>query len=719
LKRDTGMNGRPGPWSLWPLIWRLFPYLRPYRGLAAGSVVLTVFSIVISVAEPWPLAFILDSVLGTHRPPALLLQIVRTSDHYQLLIWAALAGLALVGLRNGLNVLHEYVNTKLHQRLVLDFRSDIFEHAQRLSVSYHDATPTGMLMNQMNSMPDAAGNLVIGLPPLVQGLLTVISMFVVAITIDPVLALLALTVVPVIYYSVGVYNSRIIPRLQRVRALEWQTMSIVFEAMAMLRVVAAFVRESYEFRRFRSQGLTAADARVKLTVRQTLFSLVVNTWTAGGTALVLWVGATHVLHGQLTIGELIVFLSYIAAVYGPLETISSTVGSMQQQLVTLQGAFYLLDAVPDIADAPDAIDLSEPHGAVDFDHVHFTYAGRKETLNDITFSARSGQRIAIVGPTGAGKTTLISLIKRFHDAQSGRVLVDGIDVKKLKVKSLREQVSVVLQEPELFSGTIADNIRYGWLEARLPEIMEAAKAANAHEFIERLPKGYDTELGEGGAQLSVGERQRVCVARAFLKDAPILILDEPTSSIDSMTEAVILDALDRLSTGRTTFVIAHRLSTIRHADLILVMSEGEVVERGTHLELMAEGGLYRQLYNVQMHGRAATTSRPVIAIASAIAGSYGQKDRLITVAEVERVLASTLGANVPQAQVAHAASFLMQAVQPLLDDSSPDAPRIVAALRSSNPLREPRIAAAFTEALLEIQQVAAALDVAAAHEAFQ
>jgi ATP-binding cassette subfamily B protein/subfamily B ATP-binding cassette protein MsbA len=700
---------------MWPLIPRLFPYLRPYRGLAAVSLALTVCSIVIGLAEPWPLAFMVDNVLGKQRPPTIILHLIGTSDRYVLLVLAAAAGLAIVAFRNGLNVLHEYVNTKLHQRLVLDFRSDLFEHAQRLSVSYHEATPTGMLTNQINGMPDAAGDLIIGLPPLAQSLVMVVGMFVIAITLDPVLALLSLTVVPVIYYSVGVYSSRIVPRLQSVRALEWQTMSIVFEAMSMLRVVAAFARERYEFRRFRSQGETAAGARVKLTVRQTLFSLAVNTWTAMGTALVLGIGALHVIHGQLTIGELLVFLSYIAAVYGPLETISSSVGSMQQQLVTLQGAFYLLDVVPDITDAPDAVELNDIHGTVEFDHVHFAYGGRKETLKDITFWVRPGQRIAIVGPTGAGKTTLISLIKRFHDAQSGRVLVDGIDVKKLKLKSLREQVSVVLQVPELFSGTIADNIRYGRLEATMPEIVEAAKAANAHDFIEGFPKAYETVLGEGGAQLSVGERQRVCVARAFLKDAPILILDEPTSSIDSMTEAVILDALDRLSIGRTTFVIAHRLSTIRNADLILVLSEGQLVERGTHKQLLAKRGLYRRLYDVQMHGRTVASSRPVIAIASAIAGSNGHANGHSADAEVASVLAVTLqGRGISQAHIERAASFLVQAVQPLMAEGSPDAAAIRAALRSPNPLREPKIAAAFADALHELQAVAAML----AYEAF-
>jgi ATP-binding cassette, subfamily B, bacterial len=485
--------------------------------------------------------------------------------------------------------------------------------------------------------------------------------------------------------------------------------------MAMLRVVAAFVREGYEFRRFRAQGETAADARIKLTVRQTLFSLVVNTWTAGGTALVLGVGAYHVLTGHLTIGQLMVFLAYIAAVYGPLETISSSIGSMQQQLVTLQGAFYVLDAVPDIADAPDSVELSNIRGAVAFEGVGFAYGGRNQTLKDITFSVLPGQRIAIVGPTGAGKTTLISLIKRFHDAKTGRVLVDGIDVKKLKLKSLREQVSVVLQVPELFSGTIAENIRYGRLEATTPEIEQAAKAANAHDFIERLPLGYETVLGEGGAQLSVGERQRVCVARAFLKDAPILILDEPTSSIDSITEAVILDALDRLSAGRTTFVIAHRLSTIRHADLVLVLDDGQLVERGTHKQLMARHGLYRQLHDVQLGGRKHASPKAVISIASALSSPNGHANGHSVEAEVTALLARTLESRgIPQANIEQAAFFLVKAVQPLIVDGAPDAERIRAALRSSNPLREPRIAAAFADAILQLQEVVVSL----AYEAF-
>jgi ABC-type multidrug transport system fused ATPase/permease subunit len=587
----------------------MWPWVRPHKGLGVASAVLTGFAVLVGLAQPWPLAFMVDSVLGHHPPPAAVTNLLGTSDRYTLLAFAALATLALAIITNGIAVVHEYVNTKLEMRLVLDFRSDLFWHAQKLSVDYHDRKQTGQLMTQLLQEAEAAASVVMELLPLAQSVLTLVGMFVIVLRMDAELALLSLIVVPFVYYSVGFYSTRIVPLLKYVRGLEWQSASIIFESMSMLRVVAAFAREPYEFRRFRTQGETAAKARVGLTVRQTLFSLGVNTVTAAGTALVLAVGALNVLHGQLTTGELLVVLSYIASVYQPLETISSTVGSMQQQFVAVQGAFLLLDTEPDIVDVDDAVDLGRARGAIAFNHVSFSYQERDETLHDITFTVEPGQNVGIVGPTGAGKTTLANLVKRFHDPDEGSVEVDGIDVRKIKLRSLREQISVVLQVPQLFSGTIADNIRYGRLDATEDEIVAAAKAANAHDFIERLPDGYATELSEGGAQMSVGERQRICVARAFMKDAPILILDEPTSSIDSKTENVILDALDQLIVGRTTIMIAHRLSTIRNAEVILVMNHGRLVEHGTHEDLLEVGGLYRELHEAQT-ARRRRASRP-------------------------------------------------------------------------------------------------------------
>jgi ABC-type multidrug transport system fused ATPase/permease subunit len=364
-------------------------------------------------------------------------------------------------------------------------------------------------------------------------------------------------------------------------------------------VIVAFGREDHEYGRFRSQGERANDARLRVTVRQELFALAVNVTSAVGTALVLGYGAHLVLQHRLTVGELLIVLAYIASIYKPLEAISGTIGMLQEGFINLQIAFDLLERDPDVRDAPGARAIRRTDGRVRFEHVSFHYPGRVSTLSDISFEAEPGQTIAIVGPTGAGKSTLVSLLPRFYDAQDGRILLDDTEITTIALRSLREQISVVLQEPLLFSSTVADNIRYGRLDASMDDIVAAAKAANAHEFISMLPQQYDTALGERGAQLSGGERQRIAVARAFLKNAPILILDEPTSSIDSKTEAVILDALERLMVGRTTFLVAHRLSTLRRVDSILVIDHGRLVEQGTHEELLRCGGLYRQLYDMQ------------------------------------------------------------------------------------------------------------------------
>jgi ABC-type multidrug transport system fused ATPase/permease subunit len=373
--------------------------------------------------------------------------------------------------------------------------------------------------------------------------------------------------------------------------------------MSMLRVIVSFGREGYEHRRFREQGQTAVDARVDLTVRQTGFTLSVQTATALGTAFVFFFGFRAVFNGSITIGEFIVLLSYITAIYRPLESISNTIGMLNEHFVQAKASFDLLELEPEVKEHPQPLQMERCTGAVAFEGVGFAYPGREDTLKDISFLVPPGWRIAIVGPTGAGKTTLMSLLIRFYDVREGSITIDGVDVRRLSLQSLRSQLGVVLQEPLLFSGTIAENIRYGRLDATDDEIVEAARAANAHEFIARLPAGYETELGERGAHLSGGERQRICIARAFVKDAPILILDEPTSSIDSKTENVILDALDELMVGRTSFMIAHRLSTVRDADLIIVLNHGRIVQQGTHDQLLGQDGLYRQLHEAQQRRR--------------------------------------------------------------------------------------------------------------------
>jgi ABC-type multidrug transport system fused ATPase/permease subunit len=567
------------------------------------SLGLSVVNTIVHLAQPWPLAIMIDSVAG-HKPlPPIARDILPEGHRYWQLFILVGAGFAFTVLGNALHVWQIAIDARIEQGMILDFRSDLFQHAQRLSLTFHDARKTGELMGRINYAAASVGNVVMAFPPMLQAALSLLGMFAVSILIQWQLAVISLIVVPLLYYSAGLYGKRVTPRLERVQGLEWQSLSIVHESMAMLRVIVSFGREQYEFKRFREQGEAAVDERVKLTVRQTLFTLLVNTITAAGTAGVFGYGFFLVLEGRLDIGKLIVLMSYVAAIYQPLEQISGSVGVLHTELVALRSSFELLDTAPEIAEDPDAIELERVRGDVTYERVSFSYRGRKDTLHDVDFHVESGQRVAIVGPTGAGKTTLMSLLVRFYDPREGRILIDGVDLRKLTLRSLRGQVSVVLQEPLLFSGTVAENIRYGRLNSSMDEVIEAAKQAGAHDFIERLPEGYDTQLGERGAQVSGGERQRICVARAFIRDAPILILDEPTSSIDSRTEAVILDSLERLMVGRTSFMIAHRLSTIRHADKIVVIDRGRIVEQGTHEELLIREGLYRKLHDAQTRNR--------------------------------------------------------------------------------------------------------------------
>lgn len=580
---------------------RVLRYVRPYSTLALFSVITTILLGLTALLAPWPLQILLDNVLQNKPLPPFFAQVLGgvAESRFSLLTAAVGAGLLVALIDNALSVLGKYVNTRLDQGIVLDFRSDLFRHAQRLSQAYHDQRRAGQTIFSVNFQASAAANLVMTLPPLAKSLITLLGMVWIVFSIDSRLALLSLSVVPFLYYSIGYYTSHIESRLRKVRSMEGETLSIIHESLSMLRVIVAFGREGYEFQRFREHGENAVAARVNLTVRQTLFSLAVNMTTAVGTALVLGFGAYRVIEGQLTVGKLLVVMSYLASVYQPLQMISTTVGSVQDVLIRLQGSFKVLDTEPEIRDLPGAVPILESRGEVVFEGVHFSHGGRAKTLQEINFRAAPGRVTALVGPTGAGKTTLVSLIPRVYDPARGRILLDGRDLRSLTLKSLRDQISVVHQEPLLFSGTVAENIRYGRLDATQEDIVEAAKAAGAHEFIMRMPKKYESPTGERGIQLSVGERQRVCIARAFLKNSPILILDEPTSAVDSKTEAVILQSLERLMVGRTAFVIAHRLSTIRHADLILVLQEGRILEVGTHAKLLARKGLYWQLYNVQ------------------------------------------------------------------------------------------------------------------------
>jgi ATP-binding cassette subfamily B protein/subfamily B ATP-binding cassette protein MsbA len=595
---------RRGAFELWKALPRARAYLAPYRRTLIWVTVLTVLIAVLGLAEPWPLAVILNQVLHEQKPTGIVGAVYGAHPEQAVVLLSMLIGrFAIVVIGNGFTVLSHYLGAKTEQNMVLDLRSDLFDHVQRLSLTFHDERQTGALMGQINNQAAAVGNIAMVVPPIAEASMTLVGMLAIALLVDWQLGLLSLVIVPFLYWSFGIYGARIVPRVQRVQQLEWRSLSIVHEAMAMLRVIVSFGREEYEHRRFREQGQEAVDERVRLTVRQSLYTLGVQTTTALGASLIMGVGAWHVIEGRISVGELIVLLTYVVSAYQPLEQISGTVGMVHEQLVQFDASLRLLDTEPEVKESSKAVEVTNSRGLIRLEHVCFNYVGRSRTLSDISFEVRPGERVAVVGHTGAGKSTLMSLLIRFYDPKSGRITLDGVDLRDVKLASLRSQISVVLQEPLLFSGTIAENIRYGALDASVAAVQAAARAANAHDFIVRLPQGYDTVLGERGAQLSGGERQRICVARAFLKDAPVLILDEPTSSIDSNTESVILDALDELMEGRTSFMIAHRLSTVRHADQILVMKEGQIVERGTHEQLLAGGPVYRQLHEAQNRDR--------------------------------------------------------------------------------------------------------------------
>lgn len=583
---------------IWSLMPRIMPYFRPHRLKGVGAVVTTALLALLALAQPWPLAFVVDGVLASEGVPGWVTMIAGESAG-QLILFGVVATIGITLATGVVSMANQYLTVMIQERMSLDFRSDLFEHMQRLSLAFHEDSRTGMMMYRLSSQAKAIGQLVVALPQVGQSVLTLLGMLYLAYRLNAPLALVALGVLPFIYYSISFYMARVEPQLMRVRGMEGTNFSIVHEALTMLPVIRAFGRERHEFERFRDQGERTIDARIDLTVRQTLFRLGVNLIIAIGTAAVLGVGAHQVLDGSLSVGELLVVLSYVAAVYQPLEQLTGIVASFQQFSIGVDHSLRIMDIEPDVTETDDPRPLGRAQGRIVFENVSFDYPTSPGALKDISFTVEAGESLAIVGPTGAGKSTLVSLMPRFFDPTSGRVLLDDADCRDYAIADLRHQFSMVLQEPLLFAGTIKDNIAYGRLDADSKAVREAAKKANAHAFIAGLPDGYRTSLGERGSKVSGGERQRISVARAFLRDAPILILDEPTSAIDSRTEEVILDALERLMEGRTTVVIAHRLSTLRNVDKVLVLDRGRAVQFGTHDDLVAQEGLYRQLWTTQ------------------------------------------------------------------------------------------------------------------------
>jgi ATP-binding cassette subfamily B protein/subfamily B ATP-binding cassette protein MsbA len=435
--------------------------------------------------------------------------------------------------------------------------------------------------------------------PLAQSLVSLVVMFTIMWQLQPQLTMLSLTVVPFLVLCIRIYGSPMKTQTRQRRELEGRMMNVVQQAMNAMPAIQAFGREEIEHARFLRYADDTVDAYKRSTLSQMWFKFFVGLVTAVGTAAIMWRGGHYVLDGSMTIGTVLVFLSYLASLYAPLNSITVTASTLQTAAANADRVLEVLDLIPDVRDAADAVDAPLT-GTIRFENVTFGYEPGRPVIKDVSLEARPGETVAIVGPTGAGKSTLVNMLMRFFDPSAGRVTVGGRDIRSLKVRSVRHQISMVLQDPFIFPYTVAENISYGRPEATREQVVEAAIAANADPFIKALPGGYDSVVGERGATLSGGEKQRLSIARAFVKDAPVLIMDEPTSALDARTEAMLLDALDRLMKGRTTFIIAHRLSTIRNADKILVLDHGRIVEQGPHRELIALGGLYSGLYKQQM-----------------------------------------------------------------------------------------------------------------------
>jgi ATP-binding cassette subfamily B protein len=587
------MNQKPLlPWTL--------SFLRPYRGKVTLLAFLLGSEVVLGVLQPWPLAIVIDYVLTQVKAfPAWLqpsIAALTGDNRFVLLVVIVIGGVILQVVNQFVSAYGTQLQVDTGQRMVYDLRHRLFEHLTGLGLHHHITKSTADTVYRVDVDAYAIENLVMsGIFPLATSLISLALMFGLLLYKNVTVALLSLTVVPFLYFCLRYYMSTLVNREERVKELESKLLERLYETFGAMRLVKSFAREPHELERYRGAGEKAMNARIAITWQQSLFSLVVSTIIMLGTALVVIVGGRFVMRGTLSIGDLTIVISYLGAVYGPLSAIAHTTGQLQGAIAGAKRVRAMFALMPETVDDPDAIDAINIRGDIRFDNVAFTYPDGTSVLHDIAFTAKPGEMVALVGLTGAGKTTLVSLIPRLYTATAGRVVLDGEDVRHYKVRSLREKIAIVLQEPVLFAGTIRDNLRYGRLDATDAEVEEAAKAAHAHDFIVRLPKQYDTEIAQAGGGLSGGERQRLSIARAIIKNAPILILDEPTSALDAISEEIVFAALRRLRTGRTTVVIAHRLSTVRDADCILVLDGGRIAAQGRHDELLERSELYRRM----------------------------------------------------------------------------------------------------------------------------
>ncbi|MFH0953549.1 MAG: ABC transporter ATP-binding protein [Verrucomicrobiota bacterium] len=565
---------------------RFLGYLKGYEGQIALSAVLILS--VSALMLPYPL--IMKEMLDGALP---------RRDTRLLAALMALFGLVFLA-RGALQYLNRFLLQRVGMRITCDLRKDVFKHLQTLSLKYYDSRRTGQIVARVAEDTGALFTLVTGvLISLISDSVTVLAVLGMLFWINGKLALLTLAVLPFFVLNYRVFRKKL-RRLSRRHRRNWdRVVGFLHERVASARLIKSFSTEERESERF-GRGIENDYRNFnQLTLHNALLWVIADLISSVGVLIVLFCGGWFVIRGRMTVGQLVAFNTYIGFLYGPIVRLNDLNATVERAITGLEKIYEILDTPSFAVEKPDARDLPPIQGRVEFRNVHFSYEAGRRVVANINLVAEPGQMVALVGPSGSGKTTLVNLLCRFYDVDQGAILIDGIDIREVRVKSLRRQIGVVMQESILFSGTLADNIRYGLPAASMEAAVEAAKAANAHDFIMKLPRRYNTAVGERGVRLSGGQRQRIAIARAILKDPRILVFDEATSSLDTRSERLIQEAMERLMRGRTAFVIAHRLSTILRADKIVVVQGGAIVEEGSHSELLARDGLYRRLYELQ------------------------------------------------------------------------------------------------------------------------
>ena len=587
--------------------------LRPHWPTLVVAFVAIIFEGAADLLEPWPIKIVLDYVMGSKQPPEWGARLIGSNfgtNKLALLNLAVVTVIAVAVVGAISHYTEKYLTTKVGQEVMCDLRRTVYHHIQRLSLSFHDRSRVGDLISRVTVDIDAIQDFISSaLLGIVVDTLKLAGMVALMFYLNWRFTLIALLVAPILFVEVYSLTRRIRQAARELRKKESEIVSVVEESLSSIRVVKAFAREDYEEKRLDRESRASMEIALRARSIKARLSPVVEVIVAIGTAIVLWYGARLAIAGELTTGELVVFLLYLGKLYKPMRDLSKMADVVSKAMVGAERIKEVIQTERDVRNLPGARPAPKFKGEVTFDRVTFGYQDERPVLKDVSLAIKSGQFVALVGPTGGGKSTLAGLIPRFYDPQSGQVKIDGVDVRGFTLKSLRQQISFVLQETLLFHAPVWQNIAYGKPEATRDEIINAAKLANADEFIEKMPQGYDTMIGERGVTLSGGQRQRIAIARAIIRNSPILILDEPSSGLDAASEDLVFEALNRLTRNKTTIVIAHRLTTVRKADIIFVLQDGGVVESGAHNELLARGGLYAQLHEIQFGAKALAEAR--------------------------------------------------------------------------------------------------------------